>query len=357
MSAPLLFSPFRMRGLTLANRIVVSPMCQYSAEDGSATDWHLVHLGQFAVSGPGLVITEATAVNREGRISAQDLGLYSDENERALARVLAFCREHGRSAMGVQLAHAGRKASALQPWNGGGPLQAGGWEPVAPSAVSFGDGWPTPRALDRAGMDQVVRDFVSATHRARRLGFDLVELHAAHGYLLHEFLSPLSNRREDRYGGSLENRMRFPLEVFEAIRAEWPEEKPLGVRISAVDHVAEGWQLEDSVAFAAALRARGCDYVDTSSGAIAKGIRFETGPGYQVRYAAEVRARADVPTCTVGMITDPHQAEQIVRSGQADLVALARGFLADPRWVWHAAKALKAELDYVPQYQRVKEIG
>jgi len=362
MSAPLLFSPFALRGLTVANRIVVSPMCQYSAQDGSATDWHLMHLGQFAVSGPGLLIAEATAVSPEGRISPTDLGLYSDANEAALARVVAFCREHGRAALGIQLAHAGRKASSRAPWKGRGPLQGlgpegeGAWETVGPSAVPFGEDWPAPRALDRAGMDQVVRDFVAATRRAQRLGFDLVELHAAHGYLLHEFLSPLSNRRTDTFGGSLENRMRFPLEVFEAVRAAWPAEKPLGVRLSSVDHVPEGWQLEDSVALTAELKRRGCDYVDASSGAIAQGIRIESGPGYQVRYAHELRARTGMPTCAVGLITDPHQAEQIVRSGQADLVALARAFLDDPRWAWHAAAALGAEIDYVPQYARAQEL-
>lgn len=357
MGAPLLFSPLRLRGLTLANRIVVSPMCQYSAEAGSATDWHLVHLGQFAVSGPGLLLVEATAVTAQGRISPSDLGLYSDANEQALAPVLAFCRRHGTSAVGIQLAHAGRKASSRVPWTGRGPLAEaeGAWETVAPSAVPFDEGWPTPRALDRPGMDQVVRDFVAATRRAQRLGFDLVELHAAHGYLLHTFLSPLSNRRTDAYGGGLENRMRFPLEVFDAVRAEWPSEKPLGVRISAVDHAPGGWQLEDSVALAAALKARGCDYVDASSGGNAPGSLIDTGPGYQVRYAAELRARTGIATCAVGMISQPHQAEQLLRSGQADLVALARPFLDDPRWAWHAARALGAEIDYVPQYRRAKE--
>lgn len=356
MSAPLLFSPLRLRKLTLSNRVVVSPMCQYSAENGSATDWHLMHLGQFAVSGPGLVIVEATAVSPEGRISPDDLGLWSDDNEAALARVLAFCRKYGSSAMGIQLAHAGRKASTSAPWKGDGPLASGGWETVAPSAIPFGDGWHTPRALDRGGMDKVIQDFVAATQRAHRLGFDLIELHGAHGYLLHEFLSPLSNRRDDRYGGSLENRMRFPLEVFEAMRAVWPSEKPLGVRLSAVDHVPEGLQLEDSVAIAQAFKDRGCDFVDASSGAIAKGIRIETGAGYQLRYAAEIRARTGIPTCAVGMITNAFQAESIVRSGQADLVALARGFLDDPRWVWHAAKLLHAEIPHVAQYARASDL-
>jgi 2,4-dienoyl-CoA reductase-like NADH-dependent reductase (Old Yellow Enzyme family) len=356
MRAPQLFTPFPMRGLTLANRVVVSPMCQYSAEDGSATDWHLIHLGQLSLGGMGLLITEACAVSPEGRISPADLGLYSDANEAALARVIAACRKYGSPALGIQLAHAGRKASSNPPWEGGGPVAQGGWETVAPSAVPFGEGWPTPRALDRAGLDKIVRDFVEATQRAQRLGLDLIELHAAHGYLLHEFLSPLSNRRTDEYGGSLENRMRFPLEVFDAIREVWPSDKPLGVRISAVDHTPDGWQLEDSVAFARALKARGCDYVDASSGAIAKGIRIDSGPGYQVRYAQEVRERSGVPTCAVGLITDPHQAEQIIRSGQADLVALARGFLDDPRWVWHAAKALGADVPYPPQYARAKEL-
>ena len=266
-----LFSPIALRGVTLANRIAVSPMCQYRAREGSATDWHLMHLGQFCVAGPGLVIVEATAVESRGRISYGDLGLYSDDNEAALGRVVAFCREYGDSRLGIQLAHAGRKGSDHLPWDEPDrPLapEEGAWTTVGPSAVSYGAGWPPPQALDMGGLQAVKEAFVQATRRATRLGFDLVEMHAAHGYLMHEFLSPLSNHRRDAYGGSRENRMRFPLEVFEAMRAVWPASKPLGVRISATDYAEGGWDLVDSVVLAAELKQRGCDYIDVSGGGL-----------------------------------------------------------------------------------------
>ena len=349
-----LFSPFTMRGVTFDNRIVVSPMCEYSAVDGSAQDWHLMHLGQFATGGVGLVITEAAAVEARGRITPQDLGLYSDENEAALARVVRFFRDYGNAKIGIQLAHAGRKAAANMPWNGGKALQAneGAWQTVAPSALPYGPGWHTPEALDTAGLDRVKGAFVAAAERALRLDFDSVEVHSAHGYLLHQFLSPLSNRRDDAYGGSLENRMRFPLEVFEAVRAAWPEDRPLGVRFSATDWIDGGWDLESSIAYTKALLERGCDYIDVSSGGLAPEQQIVASVGYQTPFAEEIRRATGATVIAVGRITEPHQAETILISGQADMIALARGMLYDPRWPWHAAAALGAQAAFPPQYQR-----
>ena len=351
----ILFSPLSLRELTLANRIVVSPMCQYSASDGSATDWHLMHLGQFSVSGPGLVIVEATAVEPRGRITYGDLGLYADENGAALQRIVAFFREHGEAKIGIQLAHAGRKASDHLPWEEHGrPLTPteGAWTTVGPSRVRYGDAWPPPEALDLAGLEAVKLAFVRATQRAARLDFDLVELHAAHGYLLHEFLSPLSNKRNDDYGGSRENRMRFPLEVFEAMRAVWPAQKPLGVRISATDYAEGGWEIDDSVVFATELQQRGCDYIDVSSGGLVPWQRLSVGPGYQVPFAARIKGKVGITTMAVGMINQPRQAEEIIATSQADLVALARGLLYDPRWAWHAAQELWVDLEYPSPYRR-----
>ena len=344
-----------MRELTLSNRVTVSPMCQYGAEDGSANDWHLMHLGNLAISGFGLVITEATGVEARGRISPGCLGLYSDANEQALARVVGFCKHHGNTALGIQLAHAGRKASTHVPWKGRGPAgeDAGGWPIVAPSAVALDDDHAVPEALDEAGMAEVVQAFVQAARRADRLGFDLIEVHGAHGYLLHEFLSPISNHRDDAYGGERENRVRFPLEVFAAVREAWPDDKPLGIRISASDHIEGGWSLDDSVAFAGALKGLGCDYIDVSSAGVAPDRqKITVGPGYQVPFSARIRKEARIPTMAVGMITRPHQAEAIIAEGKADLVALARGVLYDPRWVWHAAEALGAEAAYPVPYER-----
>jgi 2,4-dienoyl-CoA reductase-like NADH-dependent reductase (Old Yellow Enzyme family) len=350
----LLFSPIDLRGLTLANRIVVSPMCQYSAHDGTVGDWHVMHLGQFAVSGVGLVMVEATGVEREGRITPGCVGLYSDENEAALARIASFCRDYGNAKIGIQLAHAGRKASADLPWRGGKPLApgAGAWQTVGPSALPFGPGWPTPSALDREGLARLKAAFAQAAKRAQRIGFDLIEIHAAHGYLLQEFLSPLSNRRDDEYGGSRERRMRFPLEVFQAIRAVWPKDKPLGIRVSASDWVEGGVTIEDTVAFASELKAIGCDFLTASSGGNSPEQKIAAGPGYQVAFAAEVRRRTGLAAMAVGQITAPQQAESILRSGQADMIALARAMLFDPRWAWHAASALGAQAAYPPQYQR-----
>jgi NADPH2 dehydrogenase len=355
-AGPLLFSPFQLGNLTLANRIVVSPMCQYSAQDGSATGWHMHHLGSLAAGNAGLVMIEATAVEPAGRISADDLGLYSDDNETALGRVLEICRRFGNSPIGIQLAHAGRKASVQPPWRGGGPLKPGegAWQTVAPSAVPFAEGWPAPQALDRDGLARIRDAFVAAAGRAARLGIDVAELHAAHGYLMHEFLSPLANRRDDEYGGTWENRMRFPLEVAAALRDVWPKDRPLGARITGSDWLEGALGVADAVAFARELKALGYDYVCVSSGGIVPTAPIKLGPGYQVPFAARVRAEAGIATRAVGLIVEPRQAESIIRDGKADLVALARAFLYDPRWVWHAAEKLGAELTYLPQYQRAQ---
>ena len=349
-----LFSPLELRSLMLNNRIAVSPMCQYAAEKGSAVDWHLMHLGQFSMGAAGLVMTEATAVSAVGRISHKCLGLYSDENETALKRVIDFCRKYGVTAMGIQLAHAGRKGSAQIPSKGGQPLSADEkpWKTVAPSAIPFGPDWHVPQVLSRDDLAAVKEEFVSATVRAARIGFDLVELHSAHGYLLHQFLSPLSNQRRDEYGGKLENRMRFPLEVFAAVRAAWPEDKPLGVRISATDWIDGGWDPESSVVFAKELKSLGCDFIDVSSGALDPRQKIPVGPGYQVPFSAQIRKQAGIKTWSVGMITRARQAEEIIASGKADVVALARGMMFDPRWAWHAAEELGVDTEYSEMYAR-----
>ena len=347
-----LFSPTSLRDVEFDNRIVVSPMCQYSSIDGNANDWHVVNLGHFALGGPGLVFFEATHVNPEGRITDRDLGLYSDENEAAMARVVAFIRQWTKAKVGAQLAHAGRKGSTTPPWEGGGAASdEHAYQTVAPSALAY-DAYATPRALDAAGLEKVRHDFVAAAQRAARLDLDVVELHFAHGYLAHQFLSPIANQRTDAYGGSLENRMRFPLELFEAVRAVWPANKPLGVRISATDWVEGGWDLEQSIAFAHELKKRGCDFIDVSSGGLSPDQKISVGPGYQVPFSKAIREATGIATMAVGAITDPQQAETIVANGEADFVALARGFIRDPRWVWDAADALGAE-SFVPnQYAR-----
>ncbi|HEV2612317.1 MAG TPA: NADH:flavin oxidoreductase/NADH oxidase [Noviherbaspirillum sp.] len=348
-----LFSPISLRQLQLKNRIVVAPMCQYSAENGQATSWHQIHLGHLALSGASLLFIEATAVEERGRISAGDLGLYSDATEKALADVLSAVRRHSSMPFAIQLAHAGRKASTRVPWEGGHsvPVNEGGWIGSAPSALPFADGGEAPEALDKAGLRRVRAAFVATAKRAARLGIDAFELHAAHGYLLHQFLSPLSNRREDEYGGSLENRMRFPLEVFEAIRAALPDQ-PFGVRVSATDWVDGGWDVDQTVAFAQALKQRGCDFIDVSSGGLSSLQKIAVGPGYQVPFASRIRNETGIPTIAVGLITEPEQAEGILASGEADMVALARGMLYDPRWPWHAAAKLGAQVDAPPQYLR-----
>ncbi|SHJ18059.1 2,4-dienoyl-CoA reductase [Roseomonas rosea] len=350
-----LFQPLRVGGLELPNRIVIAPMCQYSAEDGRATDWHMIHLGHLALSGAGLLILEATAVSPEGRISPDDLGLYSDEDEAALARVMTAIRTTSAMPVAVQLGHAGRKASSRAPWEGGAQIRPGeprGWQTVAPSALPHSEGEAPPVALDRAGLDKVREDFVTAARRAARLGLDGIELHGAHGYLLHQFLSPLSNQREDAYGGSRENRMRFPLEVFEAVRAAFPAERPVWVRVSATDWVPGGWEVEDTIAFARALGERGCAAIHVSTGGVSPKQVIPLGPGYQVPHAARVKAETGLPTIAVGLITEAEQAEEIVASGQADAIALARGILYDPRWPWHAAAKLGARVAAPRQYWR-----
>lgn len=350
-----LFESWRLGAQTLANRIVIAPMCQYSANEGSATDWHEIHLGSLALSGAGLLILEATAVSPEGRISPDDLGLYTDANEAALAKILKSMRAHSPIPVAVQLAHAGRKASNRAPWDGGSqirPDEARGWRSVAPSAVPHADGETPPLALDRAGLAKVRADFVAAAERAARLGLDGIELHAAHGYLLHQFLSPLANRREDEYGGSLENRMRFPLEVFEAVRAATPAQMPVWVRISATDWVPGGWDVDESVAFGHALKQRGCDALHVSSGGVSPRQEVKLGPGYQVPFARRIKAEVGLPTIAVGLITEAEQAEAIIAEGDADAVALARAILFEPHWPWRAAAKLGARVTAPRQYWR-----
>jgi len=350
-----LFQPWRIGSLDLANRIVVAPMCQYSAEEGSATDWHMIHLGHLALSGAGLLITEATAVSAEGRITPTDLGLYSDANEAALARVLKAIRAYSPVPVAIQLAHAGRKGSSRAPWDGGkqiAPTEASGWLTEAPSDVPHSDGEVAPTALDRAGLDRVREAFVAATKRAARLGIDGIEVHGAHGYLLHEFLSPLANRRDDEYGGSPENRMRFPLEVFDAVRAAFPADKPVWMRVSATDYVEGGWDVEQTVALGKALKERGCAAIHVSGGGVSSKQKIELRPGYQVEFAERVKAETGLPTIAVGLITEAEQAEEIVASGKADAIALARAILYDPRWPWHAAAKLGANVIAPKQYWR-----
>ena len=348
-----LFSPLVWRGVTLANRVVVAPMCQYSAQDGCMTDWHLMHLGQLALGGAGLLIVEATGVEPEGRITAGCTGLWNDAQEESFARVMALCRSVSPAKLGLQLGHAGRKGSSLRPWQGTG-VETGpeGWTPVAPSAVPLTEGAAPPKALDDAGIARIVEAFGAAAARAARLGFDYLEIHAAHGYLLHQFLSPLSNQRTDRFGGSLENRLRMPLACFAAARAAFPEDRPVTVRVSATDWIEGGWDIDQTVAFAEALKGLGCDAIHVSSGGLRGDQRLVPGPGYQTGLAAEIRRRTGMPTIAVGMITEPAQAETILRTGQADMVALARGLLADPRWVWRAAIALGEPASVPVQYLR-----
>ncbi len=349
-----LFTPLQLRGVTLRNRIAVSPMCQYSSEDGFANDWHLVHLGSRAVGGAGLVMCEATAVEDIGRISPQDLGIWKDEHVAPLERIVRFIHAHGAVA-GMQLAHAGRKASTQRPWEGGAPIAPtapGGWQPVGPSPLAFDTASTVPTALDTAGIQRVVRLFVEAAGRARAAGFRQVEIHAAHGYLLHEFLSPLSNQRTDAYGGSFDNRVRLTREVTRAVRAHWPEELPLFVRLSVTDWAEGGWTVEDSVALSRLLKEDGADLIDCSSGALVPGVKIPAGPGYQTPFAERIRREAGIATGAVGLIRSPFQAEHILRTNQADLVILARELLRDPYWPQRAAQELHAEAHWPPQYQR-----
>jgi len=354
MGTSTLFSDITLRGVRLDNRIVVSPMCQYSAADGDAQDWHLMHLGQLALSGAGLLITEAVAVEPRGRITPQCLGLYSDANEAALKRVVDFCREHSNTALGIQLAHAGRKASTHRPWEGRHPLgsDARAWQTVSSSDLPHDAGWHHPIALNRAMMDEVKAAFVTAVERSARIGFDVIECHSAHGYLMHQFLSPLANQRQDAYGGSLENRMRFPLEIFAAMRAAWPADKAMGVRISTTDWVDGGWHPDEAVVYVRELKRLGCDFVTASSGGVSEQQQIQLGEGYQVAFAAKIRQEVDIPTMAVGMIFNPEHAESIVANGDADMVALGRGLLFDPHWPWTASVALGGKITPALQYER-----
>ena len=351
-----LFTPVELGGVTLPNRIVVSPMCQYAAVDGSAQPWHQVHYGMLAMSGAGLLCLEATHVEREGRITQGCLGLYSDENEAALKPVVEWVRGWmPQVKLGIQLAHAGRKASAQRPWKGGGPLtQADApdlpWTTFSASSLPYDPAakWHTPVALDAAGLRRVKQSFVTAVERSARLGFDLVEMHGAHGYLLHQFLSPLSNTRSDEYGGTMEKRRRFPLEVFEACRKAWPRDKAMGIRLSATDWVEGGLTIEDTIETARQMKALGCDFVDASSGGNSPAQKITVVPGYHVPFAARIRREAGIKTWAVGVITEPQQAEHIIASGEADCTAHARSFLVDPRWAWNAARALGVETPALP---------
>lgn len=347
-----LFSPLALRGLNLVNRIVVPPMGQHVCEDGNAADWHMMHLGQYAVSGAGLVIIEATGICPEGRISPKSLGLYSDDNERTLGRVVAFCKDIGEAPFGIQLDHSGRKGSRSPPFEGRAQIgiEDGGWETAAPSAIAWSNSYPAPRALTVTEMDEIKAQFVASAARADRIGIDLVELHCAHGYLLHQFLSPITNQRDDDYGGSPANRLRWPLEVFDAIRAAWPAHKPMGVRVSATDWIDGGWDLDSTIAFAKALEQRGCDFIVASTGGIAPEQKVVAGPGYQVPFAAEIKRAVDMPVMAIGLINEALQADTIVRTGQADMIALARGMMYNPRWPWHAAVALNQHAPFPLPY-------
>jgi 2,4-dienoyl-CoA reductase-like NADH-dependent reductase (Old Yellow Enzyme family) len=353
---PVLFTPLQLRQLQIQNRVMVSPMCQYSATEGSPGPWHHMHLGQFAASGVGLLCIEMTNIEAAGRITPYCMGLYSDDNESALRQVVNFCKDVADTPIALQLAHAGRKASSARPWEGRKPIlpSDGGWEVVAPSAIALQDGAPVPRELGSTEISDMVNKFADAARRAERIGIDALELHAAHGYLLHEFLSPISNRRTDNYGGSLDNRMRFVLEVFEATRAAWPVTKPLGIRLSATDWIDGGWDIDQSIALCKLLKQSGCDWIDESSGGLAPDQVVPDGPGYQVPLSERIRQETGLITIAVGLITEPRQAETILSEGKADMVALGRGMLYNPRWVWHAADQLGAQIKYPQQYQRCR---
>lgn len=349
-----LFTPITLGPVVLPNRIVIAPMCQYSAVEGKATEWHTIHLGQLAFSGSGLLIVEATAVEPEGRISPGDLGLWNDETEQALATTVQAVKKYSAMPLGIQLAHAGRKASMPAPWQPGPAVtpENGGWQPVAPSAIPFDKHSAQPKALSQERIASIIASFAHSAKRADKLGFDVIEIHAAHGYLLHEFLSPISNHREDEYGGSLENRMRLTLEVFSAIRKVLPENKAVGVRISASDWVENGWDLQQSLTLCHKLKELGCDYIHVSSGGLSAQQHIPLSPNYQVPFARKIKAEVGMPTIAVGLITEPEQAEAIIATGEADMVALARGILYNPHWPWHAAAALGAQVSVPKQYWR-----
>jgi 2,4-dienoyl-CoA reductase-like NADH-dependent reductase (Old Yellow Enzyme family) len=350
-----LLTPFQVGALGLANRVVIAPMCQYSAVSGCMTDWHLIHLGHLALSGAALLTIEATAVLPEGRITYADVGLWNEATEAAIARTLESIRRWSDMRIAIQLAHAGRKASTEVPWKDGmqiSPDHANGWQTVAPSAIPYQEGQHPPVALDRYGLTRVREGFVAAARRAARLGIDAVQLHGAHGYLLHQFLSPLSNRRDDEYGGSLENRMRFPLEVFDAVRGVFPAERPVTMRVSGTDWVNGGWDIEQTIVFAQALESRGCAAIHVSSGGLTPSQKIPVGPSYQVPLARAVKSATGMPVIAVGLITEFEQAEAIVGTGDADLIALARTILYNPRWPWHAAAHFGAQVQAPDQYLR-----
>jgi NADPH2 dehydrogenase len=349
-----LFSPITLRGLELANRIMVAPMCQYSAVDGEANDWHFTHINSLALSGAAMFCIEATAVEAVGRITPGCLGLWNDATEAALKPILASVRKHSNAAVAMQLAHAGRKGSSHTPWDGGQqiPVAQGGWQAEGPSAVPHKEGEAPPLALDAAGLARIRDAFVATAQRAERLGIDALEVHCAHGYLLHQFLSPISNKRTDRYGGSLENRLRYPLEVFDAVRAAFPANKPVGIKVSSTDWVDGNWDIAQTIELAKQLKKRGADWIDASSGGVSPLQKIPLGPGYQVQFAQAIKQAAGVNTIAVGLITEARQAEDIVASGKADMVALARGMLYDPRWGWHAAAQLGGHVTAPPAYWR-----
>jgi NADPH2 dehydrogenase len=349
-----LFSPIKLRGLALPNRIMVAPMCQYSAVNGAANDWHFTHINTLALSGAAMFCIEATHVEAIGRITPGCLGLYDEATEAALRPILASVRKHCKTAVAMQLAHAGRKGSSHVPWDGGQqiPLTEGGWQTEGPSAVPHKEGEAPPRALDASGLVRVRDAFVAAAKRAERLGIDALELHSAHGYLLHQFLSPIANKRTDQYGGSLPNRMRYPLEVFEAVRAAFPDNKPVGVKVSSTDWVEGGWDLAQTIEYAKELKKRGVDWIDASSGGVSPLQKIPLAPGYQVPFAKAIKEATGANTMAVGLITEAKQAEEIVASGKADMIALARAMLYDPRWGWHAAAELGGEVEAPPQYWR-----
>jgi NADPH2 dehydrogenase len=349
-----LFSPIQLRGLKLPNRVMVAPMCQYSAVNGEANDWHFTHINTLALSGAAMFCIEATHVEAIGRITPGCLGLWNDATEAALRPIIASVRKHSKVAVAMQLAHAGRKGSSHVPWDGGQqiPLADGGWQSEAPSAVPHKEGELAPLTLDTPGLARVRDAFVAAAKRAERLGLDAIELHSAHGYLLHQFLSPISNQRTDQYGGSLQNRMRYPLEVFDAVRAAFPENKPVGVKLSATDWVESGWDLTQTIEYVKELKKRGVDWIDASSGGVSPLQKIPLSPGYQVPFAQAIKEATGVTTMAVGLITEAKQAEEIVASGKADMVALARGMLYDPRWGWHAAAELDGQVEAPPQYWR-----
>jgi 2,4-dienoyl-CoA reductase-like NADH-dependent reductase (Old Yellow Enzyme family) len=355
-----LFTPLKLGELVLKNRIIIAPMCQYSAEDGAATDWHAIHLGSLALSGAGMLILEATAVNPRGRISYGDLGLWDDRTEQALAKSLSAVRKYSSMPIGIQLAHAGRKASTQKPWDGGqviAPDQTNGWLAIAPSALPYDKDDPIPEAATLKEIDEIVNDFIEAAKRAERLDIYAIELHAAHGYLLHQFLSPIANQRNDQYGGCIENRMRLLLDIVDGVKAAVSDKVTLGVRISATDWVAGGWDLDESLILAKVLQARGCQFIHVSTAGLSPLQEIPVAPGFQVTFATAIKKVVDIPVIAVGLITDAQQAENIIASEQADAVALARGILYSPHWVWHAAAELGEQVTAPPQYLRSSPHG